>query len=323
MKIQNVEVLNPLFRSFKSELLITGTAEPNRKVMLHAMQSGSLKTIYKDIGDAVKKGEILAVLENPEFSWKQKTLKVELRSKKIKFDRLKSIQKKTPALTTLQEVDDAEAACLLIEAKLKNIEEQMAFLDIKAPFSGIVTQRFVDDGAMIQNGINNPNATALFEIQEINPIRLNIPLPETDARSVKKGMIANVSFPELPEKTFTARVSRTANSLDPKSKTMRVEIDIPNNNKAIKPGMYAKAYMQLSIKENVLSLPMTTQVILQKKPYIMTVEKGIVKKIALIKGLSDKDYFEVLNSDITKDAQVIIKGKGIVKPNQTVNPVMK
>lgn len=324
LKVQNVEVMNPLSRSFVNEILITGTAEPNREVMLHAMQSGSLKSIYKDIGDLVRKGEVIAVLENPEFAWQKQTLDVELKSKKIVYDRLKSIREKTPALTTLQEVDDAEAVCLLLEAKIKSINDQMAFLQVKAPFSGIITERYVDEGAMIQNGINNSSAQALFQIQEISPIRLNIPLPETNAREVKKGMTVTVTFPELPGQTFAAKVSRTSNSLDYKSKTMRVETDLPNRNRMIKPGMYAKAFMQLSIKEDVMSLPVTAQVMKGKKPYVMIVEEnGKVKQVALQKGLSDKDYFEVLNTDISKDSKVIIKGKGFVKPDQIVNPVMK
>ncbi len=322
-KIQNVAVVNPLPRSFVDEVLITGTAEPNRSVMLHAMQSGALKGIYKDIGDAVRKGEVIALLENPAFGWQIQPLEVALKSKQIVYDRLKSIREKTPALTTLQQVDDAEAACLLLSSEIATIKEKMTFLQVKAPFSGIITQRFVDEGAMIQNAINNTQAQALFEIQEISPIRLSIPLPETNAPDVKKGMNVTVTFPELPGQTFAAKVSRTSNALDYKSKTMRVEIDLPNRSRTIKPGMYAKAFMQLNIKEEVLSLPVTAQVIKAKKPYLLLVDNANkVQQIALQKGLHDKDYFEVLNTDITKDSKIIIKGKGLVKPAQIVNPVM-
>jgi RND family efflux transporter MFP subunit len=176
---------------------------------------------------------------------------------------------------------------------------------------------------MIQNAINNTQAQALFEIQEISQIRLSIPLPETNAPDVKKGMNVTVTFPELPGQTFAAKVSRTSNALDYKSKTMRVEIDLPNRSRTIKPGMYAKAFMQLNIKEEVLSLPVTAQVIKAKKPYLLLVDNANkVQQIALQKGLHDKDYFEVLNTDITKDSKIIIKGKGLVKPAQIVNPVM-
>lgn len=329
-KIQNVEVTVPAYRSFVSEVLITGTAEPNREVMLYAIESGYVKTVYKDIGDRVQKGEVIAVLENPELYRQQQQLTAEMEGKKSVYERLQSTYKKTPALTPLQILEDARAEYLSLKAKWDAANDRISFLQVKAPFSGIITQRFVDEGALVQSGLTEDNPQPIVEIQEVNTIRLSIPLPEADAVAIGKGMGVVVTFPELPGKSYTAKISRTANSLDRASKTMRVEIDIPNADGKIKSGMYAKVLMQINSRDSVLSLPVTAQVIFQNQPFVMLVVDlpagqagGKVERVPLRKGLSNKDYFEVLNPEIGVESQVIIQGKGLVRPGQVVKPIFK
>ncbi len=322
-KIQRVEIKHPAYRSFTAEVLITGTAEPNRKVMLHAMENGYVKTLYKDIGDAVQKGNVIAELDNPELYHRQQRLAAEVKAKKLIYKRLKSTYEKTPAITPLQVLENSQAEYLSLKAQKDAVNDQISFLKVKAPFSGIITQRFVDEGALIQSGITSPNAIALFEIQQIHPIRLSIPLPETDVGAIYVGMQVVINFPELPGESFAARISRTANSLDKASKTMRVEIDIPNVAGKIKPGMYAKVLIQLSSRDSVLSLPVTAQAIFQDQAFLMVVADKKVKLLSLRKGLFNKDYFEVLNTEISPQTQVIVQGKSLVKPGDVVETVLK
>ncbi len=107
------------------------------------------------------------------------------------------------------------------------------------------------------------------------------------------------------------------------SKTMQVEIDIDNPSGFIKPGMYAKALMQISRRESVLSLPVTAQWIFQNQPFVLVVKNDKVERIPLRKGLSNKDYVEVLKPEITESSLVIVQGKGLVQPGQIVKPVLK
>lgn len=322
-KIQAVEVVKPQKRAFNAEILITGTAQPNQKVMLYAMESGYIQNIYKDIGDFVNKGQSIASLANPEVSRAFDEKKAILKAKKSIYERLKSIQEKTPALTSLQMVEDAEADYLTAKAAFNVFQDRFSFLQVQAPFSGIITKRMVDKGALVQSGLTQTNPQGIVEIQQINPIRLTLPLPESDVASIKKGMEVNVSFPELPSKSFAAKVSRTAGALDLASKTMQVEIDIKNPKNTIKPGMYAKAKMQITSRENVLSLPVTAQLIAQNQAFVLIVRNEKVEKIPLRKGLSNKEYFEVLNAEITEEDLVIVQGKGLVQAGQKVKAVLK
>ncbi len=323
IKIQSVEVEKPKQRSFIAEVLITGTALPNQKVIIYAMESGYIKKITKDIGDVVSKGEIIAVLANPNLSRELEKKQAQLQAKKSTYERLKSVYQKTPSLTPLQTVEDAEASYLSAKAAVSSIRDRLSFLNIKAPFNGKITKKMVDNGALVQSGLTEDNPQGIVEIQETNPIRLTIALPEADIAAIDKKVEVTITFPELPQKSFKAKISRTAGALDPASKTMQVEIDINNPQGHIKPGMYAKALMQISSRVGVVSLPVTAQWIYQNQPFVLIVKNNKVHRIALRKGLSNKDYFEVLNPEITENTLVIVQGKGLVQHGQTVKPVIK
>ncbi len=322
-KIQKVEVVKPEQRSFKAEVLITGTARPNQIVTLYAMESGMLMQMRKDIGDKVKQGETLAVLGNPELQQQQIKWQAETRAKKANYERLNSVYEKTPALTNIQMVENAEAEYLTAKANLDAINSRIGFLIIEAPFSGIITKRLVDKGAMIQSGLSQSNPQALFELQEINPIRLTIPVPESDAVGIQKGMDVEVTMPELSGAAFMAKVSRTSKVLDPMSKTMQVEIDLKNPEGKILSGMYAKALLQIDSRENILSLPVIAKVSYKNEDYVLAVVEGKVKRLPVKIGLSNQDYFEVLNDDISVETKIIVEGKSLVKPEQTVEPILK
>lgn len=322
-KRQRVEVSNPKQRSFTAEVLITGAARPNRIVTLYAMESGVLTRIRKDIGDRVVKGEIIATLENPELVQEHIKLKAEMQAKQSVYERLNSVYKKTPALTNIQMVENAEAEYLSAKANLEAVNSRLGYLTIRAPFSGVITKRFVDQGSLLQSGLNQSNPQATVEIQEIDPIRLTVPVPESDAVAIKAGMPVQITFPELSGESFKAKISRTSNALDPMSKTMQVEIDLDNSSGKIISGMYAKVMLQINSRENILSLPIISRVSHKNEEYVLAVEDSMVKRIPVKKGLSDKDYFEVLNAEITDQTLVIIKGKGLVNPGQMVEPILK
>ncbi|NDP28496.1 MAG: efflux RND transporter periplasmic adaptor subunit [Flavobacterium sp.] len=220
-------------------------------------------------------------------------------------------------------VENTEAEYLIAKANLDAFNNRIGFLSIEAPFSGIITKRFVDKGAMIQSGLNQSNPQALFELQEINPIRLSIPVPGSDAVGIQKGMEVEVTLPELSGKSLMAKVSRISNALDPISKTMRVEIDLENPDGKILSGMYTKVLIQINSRENILSLPMIAKVSHKNEAYILAVVEGKVKRLPIKIGLSNQDYFEVLNDEITSETQVIVQGKGLVKPQQIVEPIVK
>lgn len=307
-----VEVIQPSKRNFDAKLGITGRLEANQEVSIHAMGSGFLKSIRKDIGDYVKKGETIALLENPTLIEEEKLAQVELKLTQSVHNRLNGIYQKTPDLTTVVDVEKARAEYEAAQAKLSAIQTKLGFLKVTAPFSGVVTKRYVDKGALVQNGINNPSAAPLIDVMQISTLRLIIDFPESDISQVKKGTKLAVSFPELGSKTYDATVSRLAYALNPSTKTMRVEADLKNNGKELKPGMYAKVQVAMKSHEGAWSVPILAVLTEKKAHFVYEVRNKQVRKVPVRLGLEDKDYVEILGADFSGNEEIIIKGKELV-----------
>jgi membrane fusion protein (multidrug efflux system) len=320
-KLTTVEVVNPESRNFTAQIRITGTAQANQVVQLHAMESGYVQKLHKDIGDAVRAGEVIAGLENPEVRRQYQKQKALMEAKKSIYDRLEGIAEKTPALTSLQQLENAKAEYQSTLAEYNAAADRIGFLRVKSPFDGVVTKRFVDRGALVQSGIANPNASPIVEIMELKTIRLRISLPESDVSAVNPGTKARVVFPELAGSAFEAEVSRISRALNSGSKTMDVELDIPNPDLQIKPGMYAKVNMQISSRDNVLSVPNTALVVYQDDFFVYAVENGVVKRLPVRRGLQNKDYFEILDAALKPSSQIIVAGKNMVEPGMKVEPI--
>ena len=320
-KNPNVKVVNPEQRSFTSTLQIIGNALPNKQVNIHAMEGGFLSELKKDIGDKVQKGDILAVLNNPELTRELEINKVAKQVAEANYLRFKKVIAKTPELTTLQEFEKVEATYLMANAKYKSTTNRDSLLSIRAPFSGVITTRNVELGALIQSGINNTNAAALFKIMDMETIRLTIALPETEVDNISKGMQAEISFTELPGEQFSAQVSRMANAIDNRTKTMQVQLDIPNRNGKIKSGMYANVLIQLQSTGDKISLPNEVLIAIKSEFFILQVKDGIVKRTLIQKGLSNTQFFEVLSNEINENSRVIVEGKAMVKEGMKVKSV--
>lgn len=319
----SVEVVQPSYHSFISRTVITGVAKAYRKVMVHPMESGYVQSIGKDIGDFVYANDAIAVLYNPELLREAEKLKAELIAKKAVYERLNSIQENTPSLSPVQQLEASKAVYLSTQADLNAINDRISLLTVKAPFTGRITKKMVNVGDLVQSGINNSGTKPLVELQQTHPIRLTVSVPESDASFIKVGLLSQINFPELPNGNYTEKVTRTAKVLEASSKTMQVEIDIANKSEAILPGMYAKVTMELSSRDNVLSLPSKTKTMIDDAPHILVVDNGIVEKIALEIGLENANYYEVLNSNINDSTLIISRGKSLVKTGNKVYPVLK
>lgn len=317
--IPTVLVSNPQTHQFNASLQISGTAKPNQQVKLFAMTNGMLREVNVDIGDFVKQGQILATLDNPEIIQQKAKAEADLNGKKSIYERLKSVFDKTPQLTTIAEVEKAQSEYESAKATLNALSAQVSFLQIQAPFAGVVVNRYFDKGATIQSGLNNSNAMPLFEIQDLQPIRLQIDIPETDAVLIDKNSKAEITFPELPDGKYTATVSRIAYGLDETTKTMKVEIDLPNTDLKIRPGMYAKVQIQRSGHKDALSVPNEAIGNVKGQSFVYVVNDGIVKKVEVKTGIRDEKFTELLNAEIKATDKIVIQGKEFCSDGAVVN----
>jgi len=319
VKMPTVKVVHPELKSFNSTLRIIGNAKANKEVDLYAMESGVIIRIKKDIGDKVNKGDVLAVLENPELSRQLIIHKAEMEVTQSNYLRLKSVYDKTPELTTITDFENVEATYKIAKAKYESTINRTSLLTIKAPFSGLITQRNIEIGDLVQNSLNSSSSIPLFQIMDMDIIRLIIDLPETEADNISVGMNAVITFPELVGKEFSVKVSRMANIIDNTSKTMEVQIDIPNKTHVIKAGMYAEVNLQLKSDGEKLSLPNESVIAVKSEFFVYKVTDGVVQKILIKKGLSNNQFFEINSDEIISSDNIIIEGKALVKDGMSVN----
>lgn len=317
--VPTVLVSNPQTHQFNASLQISGIAKPNQQVKLFAMTNGMLREVNVDIGDFVKQGQILATLDNPELIQQKAKAEADLNGKKSIYERLKNVYEKTPQLTTIAEVEKAQAEYESAKATVNALSAQVGFLQIQAPFAGAVVNRYFDKGATIQSGLNNSNAMPLFEIQDLQPIRLQVDVPETDAVVIDKNTKAEIIFPELPNGKYTASVSRIAYGLDETSKTMKVEIDLPNTDLKIRPGMYAKVQIQRSGHKDALSVPNEAIGNIKGQSFVYIVNDGKVKRVEVKTGIRDEKFTELLNTDLKPTDKVVVQGKEFCSDGAVVN----
>ena len=317
--IPHVKVIKPNYRSFNSEFHIIGNALPDKQIKIHSMESGYVLHVHNDIGDMVTKDQVLAILQNPDIERDLEISNVQMENQKKHFLRIKNVYTQSPELTTAQEYENAEANYLTAKSTYESNLKRNNLLKIKAPFDGIITKRFIDEGAVVQSSLSHAKTSALFEIVNTNIVRLNINVPENHVDNISIGMPAQVSFSDMPEKKFEATISRMASVVDNQSKTMSIELDIENENHQIKAGMYAEVNMILESSSNKLSLPVSTLYSKNNEFWIWKVKAdNTVEKIPIQKGFSNNDFFEIISPRVNKDDFIIVEGKNLVSNGNIV-----
>jgi membrane fusion protein, multidrug efflux system len=290
----------------------------NQQAALYAKVSGYLKTIKVDKGDAVKEGEVLAEIEAPELVADQAKYQADVDVAELDFKRISEAQQKAPDLVVTQTVDAAKAKYLAAKAGLERAETLMSFCKIVAPFSGAITARNVDPGAFIAaaTSANTGQAPPLLTVMDFSTVRVRVSVPEPEVPLIRKEMPVKITVDELPGRSFSGTVTRFAQALD-ESKTMLVEIDLPNPKAQLLPGMYAVAKLAMETKPEALLLPVEAVAMEKAGNSVFIVEQGKAKKIPVKTGFNDGSNVEITDG-VTEGQSVILIGKQTLATGQPV-----
>lgn len=299
-KPARVQVVRPERQDIVRRIQLPGTVRADQEVKLHAKVTGFVKSIVKDRGDAVKAGELIATLDIPEMALERDSLQASFALEDATLRRLEAIRKAEKTAVTDQDLDVARAKRTSSEAALKRLDTLIGYAEIRAPFDGVVTERFVDAGALVQQG-------PVVTVMDASKVRILVDAPEPEVRFVKVGAGADVKLGALPGKTFVARVARRADALDVPTRTMRAELDAPNPDGALLPGMYAAVSLELERHAGALLLPGKAILIEQGKPVVWTASDGRAKKVPITTGIDDGVQTEV-TSGLAGAEAVILPG---------------
>jgi membrane fusion protein (multidrug efflux system) len=220
-----------------------------QEAILTAKVAGYLKSLPVDKGDRVKAGQLIADIEVPELLADRAQYKAQADVARADFDRTQQANKSAPDLVTPQVLDQARGKWQVAEAQLSRVDTLLRYARITAPFSGTITARYVDPGAFIPvPSANDQKSAAIVALMDFSKVRVEIPVPEDVAAKIIKGTPASFTVRSVPGKTFRATVTRVSFALDQGSKTMLAEIEMPNPDEVLRPGMYATVQLLLRAK---------------------------------------------------------------------------
>ncbi|MEO6516703.1 MAG: efflux RND transporter periplasmic adaptor subunit [Steroidobacteraceae bacterium] len=305
-----VQVAQPVKGGVQRWVSLPGSIKPLQEVVLYAKVAGYLQSISVDKGDSVKAGATLAILETPELSADLARYRAESDAATTEYGRMQQAVTQAPDLVMPVELDRAKGKYEVAKANLARIQTLMTFSRITAPFSGIVTKRFVDVGAFIPAATSGSAAqsAAVLTLMDFSTVRVQVAVPEAEAPLVARGQPARFRVEGLGERRFEGRISRLAYALDEGSKTMLVELEIPNPKLELRPGMYASVQLALQRHDNVMLIPTAALVMEKANAFTYTVNGTSAKKRPLKIGFNDGMVVEVQEGIAATDT-VILAGK--------------
>lgn len=232
---------------------LQGELLPFEAVALYARVQGFVDSIAVDRGSAVKQGQVLARLSAPELQAQRAEAEAKARAEQITHQRLRTASS-TPGAVSKQELDQADAAWQASAARVTALRALEQYLIIKAPFDGVVTERNVHPGALV-GPPQGASAPPLLRVEQLARLRLTVAVPEAYASAVAQGTAVEFTVRAWPRETFRAPVQRVAHSLDPKTRTMSVELDVDNQDGRLAPGMFAQVSWPLGRSGPSLLVP--------------------------------------------------------------------
>jgi RND family efflux transporter MFP subunit len=262
----SVEVLTLQRDSKPQELLLPGNISANLETTIYARADGYVKKWLVDIGDRVKTGQQLAELETPELDQQLAAARDTQNQNQANFELSKVTAQRWQELAQKQVVAkqdndtrqsgyQASAATLAAsKADVSRIEQLQGFQKVLAPFDGTITSRKIDVGSLVSQG-SGTTGTVLFTLAQTDPLRIFVDVPQVDSPVIQVGMTAKILVQERANRDFTAKVTRTAGAIDPTSRTLLTELEIPNKDGALFAGMYAQVKFTLVNKEAPMTIP--------------------------------------------------------------------
>ena len=266
MAVPNVQVIHPTVAPGQEDLVLPSTTQAYVESPIYARTTGYLVRWYHDIGSHVKKGELLADIDTPEVDQQLSAAKADLGTSKANEDLSKITANRYQELiktdgVSKQEVDNAvgdyaakKATTASSEANVRRLEELESFKHIYAPFSGVLTQRNIDPGNLINAG-NGGAGQALFNLAQTDPIRAYVRVPEVYAPNIRAGLSASLELVQYPGRRFEGKVVRTADAIDLASRTLNTEVDVPNKTGELLPGGYAQVHLGVKATGEHLVVP--------------------------------------------------------------------
>ncbi len=315
--IPTVAVVQAKAETSDNELVLPGNLQAYIESPIFARTNGYLLRWYKDMGSKIEKGELLASIDTPEVDQElsqaraaREQIKAALGLAKISADRWANLRKSDSV--SQQEADQqasgyqqAQANLAAADANVRRLEELESFKNVYAPFSGVLTRRNVDPGALINSGAQ-ANGRELFDIARVDPLRVYVSVPQAYAPSMKVGVKATVTLQEFPGQKFTGIIVRTADAIDMATRTLNTEVDVPNKDGKLLPGSFGQVHFAVGNAVQRITIPVNAMLFRAEGPQVAVVDPD--DKVQLRSIVIGRDFgptLEILGGIEASDRIVI------------------
>jgi RND family efflux transporter MFP subunit len=314
------------------EVTIPAEFRPYMEVELHAKVSGYVDKMNVDFGDKVKTGQLLATLVVPELQAQlrsaiaaEQKAESDYTNANLIYTRMLSVNEQHPNLVAQQDIDTADAnnqmtAAAIAAAKAEVVRYQtlVGYTQITAPFDGIVTWRYADPGALIQTGTSSDSQSLpLVRVSDNYLLRLDFPVSVDDVQYIRVGDPVQVQVGSLGGKTFTEKITRYTDKVDEDTRTMMVEIEAPNPNLDITPGMYATVVLKVEERPNALAVPIEAVTGAQNNSVFVINQDNEIEARPVTLGIETPNKYEIL-SGLKKGEMVMVGNPSHLQPGQKV-----
>ena len=329
LAIPTVAVTHPTAEVAQEDLVLPGTLQAYVESPIYARTNGYLQKWYHDIGTRVPKGELLADIDTPEVDQQLSQARADLNTSQANANLSKITEARFLELiktdgVSKQEVDNAvgdyEAKAAIVkssEANVRRLEELESFKHVYAPFSGVITRRNIDTGTLINAG-NGGTQQELFTLAQTDPIRVYVSVPEAYAPSIRAGLGAFLELTQYPGQRFEGKVVRTAESIDPGTRTLLTEVDVPNHAAALLPGGYSQAHLQVKVTGARLAVPVNALLFRSEglravvvdanhKTHLksLTIGRDYGTTLEVLQGLDPNDWIVLNPADSLEEGQEV------------------
>jgi membrane fusion protein, multidrug efflux system len=298
---------------------LPGEFLPFLSVSLHAKVPSYVDRVQVDRGSIVKQGDLLVEMSAPEMAAQiaeaqskvqaaeadRLQAEAQLAAAQSTYDRTKQAAE-TPGAIAGNELIQAEkqvdAAKALLNSRLqasrasesgvRALQDLQSYLKITAPFDGVVTDRMIHPGALVGPG----NDVSLLVIQQVSHLRLVVPVPEEDVSGIVNGASVPFQVPAWPERNYSGTIARISHALDPKTRTMAIELDVMNRDGSLAPGMYPSVKWPVRRTRPSLFVPNTSVVTTTERTFVIRDQNGQAEWVDVKKGVIEGDLVEVLGN---------------------------
>jgi RND family efflux transporter MFP subunit len=338
-RLITVGTVSPLRQDLDIRLTYTADISPNQVVNIFSRVDGYIAKLHVDKGDFVKANQLLVEIDHTDYQHAVNQAKANLsaakakvsqqeavvRNAKMTFDRMQALIK--DQFVSQQDVDNAQvnfdaakaareslqAQVDQMEVALAQAETNLAYSYIRAPFSGYIAERNLDTGAYVSSATASTSTMSrgIMSLHDINTVRVLIEVVERDIPLVKIGQKAELRAEAYPDHLFEGTVTRIVQALNRATRTMTVEIDLPNRDRRLKGGMFARVDVMVGTHRQALQIPIDAVSRLEDTQYVYVVREGKARRVDVQIGALSGSRVEITNG-LAGDDQVIVAGKDLV-----------